>query len=280
MKANRGFTLVELIIVIVIIGIIGGVLAIQLVPAIQSYLLVRQRASLTHQADTALRRIVTEVRSAVPNSLRLGSAACLELVPTRDGGRYRTAPDVEVPGAAWLDHAQGSTTFDVLTPFSDAPRAGDVIVVGNQNPDDVHNGRFTGTVSAVAPHSEPKLGEARITLAQPMQAPPGYEAGRFTVVPGDARVVTYLCSNPGLDQDGTGTGVLLRMTDSAFHASPSCTNTNNGAILAARVAACAFTYSPNQGATQESGYAQLQLTLSDKGEPVTLTVGAHVDNVP
>lgn len=277
---QQGFTLVELIMVIVLIGIIGGVLTMQLLPAIKSYLLVGQRAGLTHQSDTALRRIVTEVRSAVPNSLRLGSSECLELVPTKDGGRYRMAPDVAVSGAAYLDHTIGYSSFDVLTSFQDAPRAGDSIVIGNQNPDDVYQGRYTGKVKAVTTHGNPRLGESLVELNDPLRTPPGYEAGRFVVVPAEAHVVTYVCTNPGLDAQGTGTGELRRITDTAFHATPNCGAGNAGAVLASKVAACAFTYSPNQGATQESGFAQFQLTLSDKGEAVTLTVGAHVDNVP
>jgi MSHA biogenesis protein MshO len=51
-------------------------------------------------------------------------------------------------------------------------------------------------------------------------------------------------------------------------------------VLASKVAACAFVYSPNHGATQQSGFVQLQLTLADGGESVALTLGAHVSNVP
>lgn len=280
MTRQRGFTLVELIIVIVLIGIIGGVLSMQLLPTIRSYLVVGQRAGMTHQADTALRRIVTEVRSAVPNSLRLVASDCLELVPTKDGGRYRTAPDVEQAGAAYLDHTIASDSFDVLTSFHDAPGPGDSIVIGNQNPDDVYHGRHTGKVDSVTPLANPMLGETRIKLSNAMVAPPGYDGGRFLVVPSAQHVVTYLCLNPGLDQHGTGTGKLLRLTDSAFHPAPNCAASNDGAVLASKVAACVFDYSANQGATQENGFAQFQLTLSDKGEAVSLTVGAHVDNVP
>lgn len=279
MKRQTGFTLVEMIIVMVLIGIIGAMLSMQLAPSIRSYLLVSQRANLTNQADTALRKIVGEVRGAVPNSLRLDSATCLELVPSKDGGRYRTAPDAALAGTAFLDGAEARDRFDVLTPFSNPPVAGDAIVIGNQNPDDVYNGVNVGAVDSVAPPPNPAMGEQRVVLTAPIRVPPGYTQGRFIVVPAGQRVVTYVCDEPGVNLEGTGTGTLYRVADAAFHTTPACTR-SGGAVVATKVAACSFIYSPNQGATQESGFVQLQLTLSERGESASLTLGAHVDNVP
>lgn len=271
----RGFTLVELIVVIVLIGIIGGVLVLQLLPAIRSYLLVGQRAALTNQADTALRKIVGEVRSAVPNSLRLGSSTCMELVPTKDGGRYRMGPHIDGNTVAgdFLDDTEARSRFDVLTEATNTPVQGDAIVIGNQNTDDVYKQVNVGIVNASGAPTNAATGVSSITLDAAIQIPPGYNGGRFVVVPKDEKVVTYLC---------TPAGKLYRLTDAAFHPEPTCpTEAPAGAALVAdKVSHCAFIYSPNQGATQESGFIQLQLTLSDKGESVPLIIGAHVDNVP
>lgn len=290
MMRQRGFTLVELILVIALIGIIGGVLTMQLAPAIQSYLLVAQRAALTDQADGALRQIVGAVRSAVPNSLRLGGNGCLELVPTKDGGRFRTGPHVGGNVAtAWLDDVEARTQFDVLSPLADPPVAGDAIVVGNQNPNDVYSGANVGIVATSAVSTDPSAGAYRITFAQgnvapgspDFRLPPGYDGGRFVIVPGQQKTVTYMCVNPGVDQaTQDGTGVLYRFASASLNLAPSCELPANPAVVARKVAACTFFYSPGQGATQESGFVQLQLTLSDKGESVPLTIGAHVDNVP
>lgn len=279
-----GFTLVELIVVMVLVGIIGGVLALQLAPAIQSYLLVGQRAALTNQADTALRKIVGDVRRAVPNSLRLGGADCLELVPSKDGGRYRTGPDTgngAVTGA-FLDNSETRTRFDVLTPSTDAAVPGDAIVIGNQNTSDVYDQANVGIVVPPAAPATPVTGVSSITVAPAIRIPPGYDGGRFQVVPKDEKVVTYRCVGAGENAQGDGTGTLYRLVDANFHQLPQCTGAlpNGVAVLATKVARCAFIYSPNQGATQESGFVQLQLTLSAKGEAIPLTIGAHVDNVP
>jgi len=277
----RGFTLVELIVVIVLIGIIGGILVLQLLPAIRSYLLVGQRAALTNQADTALRKIVGEVRSAVPNSLRLGSSTCMELVPTKDGGRYRMGPHIEGNTVAgdFLDDTETRDRFDVLTDYVNAAVPGDAIVIGNQNTSDVYDQVNVGIVKESGAPTNAATGVSSITLDAPIRVPPGYDGGRFVIVPKDEKVVTYLCVGAQLDA-GTGAGKLYRLADANFHQTCPADAPAGAALVADKVSHCAFIYSPNQGATQESGFIQLQLTLSDKGESVPLTIGAHVDNVP
>ena len=274
MQRQSGFTLVELIVVIVLIGIIGGVLALQLAPAIRAYLAVAERAALTHQADTALRRIAGDVRRAVPNSLRLGSSQCLELVPSSDGGRYRNDQDFsdKAPAAAFLDDSAQRFVFDVLTPFSREPVRGDAIVIGNQNPDDVHGDVNVALVDTVGAPPAASMGERRITLqaAKGLRVPDGYTGARFMVVPAAERSVAYVCD----------AGKLYRIASTSASLAPRCTVPANAPLLASGVDACEFIYSANQGATQESGFAQLHLTLRGKEEAVSLTLGAHVDNVP
>jgi MSHA biogenesis protein MshO len=281
-KRQQGFTLVELILVIVLVGIIGGMLTMMLAPAIQSYLLVGQRAALTDQADTALRTIALDVRRAVPNSLRQGDAQCLEMVPTRDGGRYRTAPDRNQAGAAYINDGEPGKAFDVLTQLNNAPVAGDVIVVGNRSPGDVYGQTNVAVVKSIGASAHADLGVARIELQGDLQVPQNYEGGRFLVVPNGRMIATYRCINPGLDQDGTGTGTLVRLNGASLAAAPACSGAvpANAQRVASKVASCSFVFHANAGATQDSGYVQMQLTLSDKGEAVPLTVGTYVSNVP
>ena len=274
MKRQSGFSLVELIVVIVLIGIIGGVLSLQLAPAIRAYLAVAERAALTHQADTALRRIVGDVRRAVPNSLRLGSNQCLELVPSSDGGRYRNDQDYQNSAqlAAFLDDTAVRHVFDVLTPFSKEPVPGDAIVIGNQEPADIYNGVNVAVIDTIAAPPAASMGERRITLqaAQGLRVPEGYTGARFMVVPAAERTLSYVCSG----------GSLYRIAHTTPSLAPRCTVPANAPLLASGVTGCDFVYSANQGATQESGFVQLNLTLSGKEEAVSLTLGAHVDNVP
>ncbi|WP_286745899.1 PulJ/GspJ family protein, partial [Aquabacterium sp. UBA2148] len=92
MNAHRraaGFTLIELIVVLVLMTIIGGTVAVFVRPAIDAYADTRNRVTQGDMSDTALRRMVRDIRVAVPNSLRTPSEACFELVPSVAGGRYR-----------------------------------------------------------------------------------------------------------------------------------------------------------------------------------------------
>jgi len=275
-QAERGFSLVELIVVIVLIGIIGGIFAMQVLPAIRAYLVVGQRAALTGQADTALRRIVADVRRAVPNSLRVSGTQCLELVPSSDGGRYRNDQDYSAatPAGAFLDDGPNpKTVFDVLTQPNKLPIAGDRIVIGNQNSNDVHAGVSVGTVREAAVSTTPGVAAYSITLAAPgLRAPDGYTGARFTVVPGNEQTVAYVCD--------INAGTLRRVTYPSLSQTPRCAASGTAALVATGVTACNFVFSANQGATQQSGFVQLQLTLSGKGESVPLTLGAHVDNTP
>jgi MSHA biogenesis protein MshO len=280
-RGQHGFTLVELVIVVVLVGVVGSILALQIGPTLQGYLMVGRRTALTDQADTALRRIVQEVRAAVPNSLRLGSAQCLELVPTIDGGRFRAGPDVDPDrsGDAFLDYDVAATQFDVMTPFTARPAVGDLVVIGNQNPGDVYGGGNVSTITSVANHAgaDGWKGAHRLGVT-PTRIPFGYQDGRFVVVPGGEQAVSYVCAGAGLE-DGRGQGVLYRIPG-ALAAVQSCAVPAGAPVLASKVASCAFVYSPNLGATQQSGFVQLQLTLADGGEAVALTLGAHVSNVP
>ena len=70
-RTKEGFTLVEMIMVIVITGIIGGMVAVFLKAPVQQYMDVARRADMTDIADTALRRVARDLRLALPNSVRV-----------------------------------------------------------------------------------------------------------------------------------------------------------------------------------------------------------------
>jgi MSHA biogenesis protein MshO len=276
MKKTSGFTLIELIVAMVIVGIVAGIAILFVGPAFRHYAAAERRAMLTHLADGALRRIVTEVHTAVPNSLRQLNG-CLEMVPTTGGGRYRTAPDPRMAaGGDELDMSQPDNGFDTITDLDPLPAGGDFVVIGNVNGGDVYTGDSRAVISGDNP---PAAGVRHITLKPAKQFPFGYTGGRFVVVSKDEQAVTYACTNVGT-VNGAGTGKLVRINNYGFSAQQQCPPPGAGDTVASKVSRCSIVYTPPQGAVAQSGFVQLQLTLTDGGESVSMTVGAHVENAP
>lgn len=278
---SRGFTLVELVMVIVITGVIAGSLVVFLKPAIDSYFDTRRRADLTDMADTALRRMSQDIRSAVPNSVRSISSTCFQLVPTIAGGRYRMAPDT-AGGSEYIDTSEATPDFDVLSPLWDTTNppavlpvlAGDWVVINNQNGGDVYDETNRKAISAVATPPPVATGIHRITLAASKQFSPGYDGGRFVVVKNTEPTIFYTCHDKTLYRGTTAPGVFTQLADQT-----ACTNAG-GAIVATDVERCDFVYNLNPGATQESGFVWMRLELRRDGESAALAHGVHVDNVP
>src|SRR3990167_2242893 len=115
LPVDRGFTLVEMIISIVITGIVVSMVAMFGRGQVDAYIDAGNRAELSDAADTTLRRIARELQAALPNSVRL-SGNFLEFVPIRDAGRYRSELN-STGGGDVLNFASSSdSTFDVLGP--------------------------------------------------------------------------------------------------------------------------------------------------------------------
>lgn len=273
---DRGFTLVEMVIAIVITGILVGIVGMFGRRQIDSYIDVSNRAELSDAADTALRRIARDLQAALPNSVRQ-SGNFLEFVPIRDAGRYRAELGGGV-GEDPLDFTSSSdNSFDVFGPPVTI-NAGDQLVIFNlgQTGSDVHAGTSRRTATA-------GTGLSKVTFAPAgSQFPLASPQNRFQIVGGP---VTYECAanaaNPELGKvirhwcydfvsaQPTAFGALTR------HA--ACT-AEQSAILVANVSSCGFSYTP--AILQRNGLVVLRLTLTRNGESVDLLHQVDVLNTP
>jgi MSHA biogenesis protein MshO len=274
-KFQSGFTLVELIMVIVIMGVIGGMVSVFMKSPIDAYFASARRAALTDVADTTVRRIARDLRKALPNSIGTsGDNKCIEFIPTKTGGRYRAE---ELVAGDSLVFGVADTTFNIfgqnsLLPVDQQIAIGDVIVVTNFGfgVADAYASTNTAVVSNVVSGAETVVTMAS-TAFDVALASPNY---RFQVVPGNERVVAFVC-------DGSN---LYRITKTTFGhicpASGSVTVAATDPILARNVtyAACNFNYSGSD--LQRNALISMNFQLSADGETVSLQHEVHVNNTP
>lgn len=269
--SQRGFTLIELIMVIVITGIVGAITAAFIRQPLTSYFEASRRAALSDAADLALRRMTRELRVALPNSVRIaGAGTAIEFIPTRAAGRYA---EVSTESCFLSSGCTGLTMLGSLGAATNA-YAGSGLVIFNYYNNAGGDCAATSLPSiycghnlAVVTASSTSAGQDRFSFAATRFYPAnGSPTRRFQLV-GDP--VSFLCSG----------GVLRRYTGYPRQAvQPTAFTQGSSSVLAAGVSACGFTH--QAGVRQRMGLVALRLGLTSDGETVSLYQEIHVDHTP
>lgn len=286
----RGTTLIELVVTIVVIGILAGIGALILVPAFEAYFATQRRAEMADVADTALRRVVRDVRLALPNSARTATDVSgnqfLEILLTKNGGRYRSINDDDTPSATTEDPLRFDAADTIFDTLGTLPTAGEQQVQANDYVV-IHNLGIPGAnaydlaaasrnIAQISAFGAGALaGEDRITLGAATQFALESPGRRFFVVSGP---VAYACMG----------GQLLRWSGYAITLTHGAVGTNEPpksrpagateALLANNVSNCEFSYT--NVAHLSRGLVGVRVTLARNNEPVTLYYEAQINNVP
>jgi MSHA biogenesis protein MshO len=247
----RGFTLVELVIVITVTAIIGGISSTFIRHSVMAYVNSEAYYQLADRADVALRRMSRDVRNALPNSVWVSAAGdFVQFVPIRAGGRYKLD-----------DFGKPDNKFGVLSEPVPVV-AGDQLVIYNLGIQgaDVYSGDNIRTIISTPGAN---LTEVQFTGAVfPLPSP----ASRFYIVNGS---VFYVC-------DLANRRLLMYSNAAISH--PANFNGLTARVVADDVTGCSFTYT--EGVMQHSSVVTAQLELSKNGGVVRLVNLINVVNSP
>lgn len=281
---RRGFTLVELVITIVLLGIVAAVGAVFLRAPVDAYLDQVRRANLVDSAEMALRRMAMDVRRAVPNSTRIAEngvdgciGQCLEMLNTKEGGRYRDEPALGPGGGnpnKRLQFNLADTAFNVQGPFPTGTFSDHHLVIYNLGSGDANAYDVGGSPNVITPRdttitisndSGLFANERNVTLDVGHQFRYESPANRIYLVD---KAILYQCDDDALWRyDGYEFGTTL---------TPAFTATAQ--LVARNVANCDFDYDP--GTSTRAALVTMTLTLTREGETVTLMHQVHVENSP
>jgi len=286
----KGFTLIELIMVIVLIGALSSVASVFIAGPVSGFVDSSRRAELVDITETALQRMSREIHYALPNSVRVannGTQYAMEYLSTSTGGRYRNLPATGGPSNK-LNFNTNSDSFDVLGGLPDfgnidttggSGRANclngvvDCLVIYNTGTSatdfNAYNGDNIAAITAASGTSMTFNNSDVPAWSFPAKSP----NNRFFVVDTPVSFVCDSGSGELLMYQGYNIMAAQPLTAAAFGVA--------GAVLADKVSDCsASTFAYNAGAGVRYGLVVIRLTVTDAGESVSLLQQAHVLNAP
>lgn len=260
-KRHSGFTLVEIVTVLVILGIVAAIGSSFLITTVDSYRTTEARAKLVSRGRTAMEQMTRQLRLAAPNSVRVSASGnCLEFFPLVGGANYLTTlPDTENGVTPVGSINTAPIILDLGTPVH--------VMVGALSANDIYsNGSPAARVQVASLSGSPAT---TINLATPH---------RFIRNSINRRV--YLADDPKRFCVTASSLVLYQgypfdtstLTDAAPGATP--------VIMALEVTASGNAFSLSPGSEDRNAAVNIALVFSGNNEAVELNQQVLVRNVP
>ena len=302
LSKQSGFSLLELILVIVILGVLASGAGLLITRPIEAYNDQLRRQQLVDQGEMALRQIARDVRRALPNSIRVtttGSSFALEMVNTVAGARYRDeiGGDYNTP-ADLLDFSSADNSFNLLglLPVSTLPTGNRLVRLV------IYNTASTNIYTDLTDVTTPNEGivtsentslalslidlalsddEHRISMTPDFlfsQQSPGQ---RMFVIDGP---ISYVCNPAGNSITRYDNYDYQSSQPTSDVALSGIDNVQSG-VAVNRInnasGSCRIEYEP--GTTQRGGLVSIRIVLNDPAVPdeqISLYHQVHVVNVP
>lgn len=315
-KNNSGFTLIELVMVIIITAILATTISVFITRPVREYTNMTQRAELVDAADLSLRRMARDIQRAVPNSVRVKQDAvnnrwAIEMVNIVEGMRYRAAPTGSAGSGPFLNFTLPITTFNTIGQFQTALT--NASCAANNCRVVVYS---TGANTGVSPPSDNPSPGANVysTSVAPACGVAGClpPPGSVTITPVGTTVtltnpsaegnitlgvatqfalpspkqrlyivdtpISYICDTNPNTQSITRYSAYTINQVQPINPAVSPLNTAASAQLTKDVSVCSFAYAA--GTAQRNGVVTMTITVTKGGETITLMRQVNVNNAP
>lgn len=294
-RLAAGFTLVELVVVIVLSAIVAVFMVLFLDAPIESYFAQTRRSDLVDSAHRISDAVTADVRTALPNSLRTNpGGTALELLATEGVARYFGQGDKHGQAGEELTIGTGNpaTSLGTLDSFTTQalPYQAPYLSVGNLGTAaytayNSATGVMTpaSTVVSVGPNPSAAppppfvAGENLVTMSSQMTfLAPGAPATQPSVhnaylVSGP---VSYVCNANAANPTA---GTLMRYSGYAVTPAQPVPPAGTGALIAHDVSACTISIVPAPPGYPYGELAILAVTLSSSGETLQVFLEAPTE---
>lgn len=161
-RGNKGFTLVEIVVTIIIAGILSTVVVSYIADSVEGFSETSSRNRLSSAGRTVLDRIALELQNALPNSMRVDTASpagdqCLEFIPFRRATTY-IDPSFSGSGSSRFDAVDFNPSLTLASP------AGVYAVVYPDDTAELYQRPSPGPVALVDEIVDPDGSDGRVTI--------------------------------------------------------------------------------------------------------------------
>ena len=278
-KKQTGFTIIEIIVSIIILGIVSSLVVSIINRTVLNYHNLSQRDKLSSSARIAIERITREIRLALPNSVCtydtvncLSSSDKVYFIKTIDAGMYQdqsgTYTDPSILKSPLPIPPNTASEFDIISNGSSNVSVGDWVMVYNINNTNIYTpGTNRKQITSITyKDPDPATPNDDITVLHfgtPVSFPLNSPNRRFQVT--ENYVTIFYKQNSNL--------YLGKTTDFLVPQTPQ-----NSYLLLENVSALSFSFTP--GSQHRSGLLRIEMTVTIDNESIQFVHEVHVANVP